>query len=94
MSKIMGRLTRKIHTSRNHRFHVYELKTKRRAIQAVYFGFNPPVVNTDLELLMTGKWYQSVDFGTQFHISVYEPASPVIERTKHRIDQLLKMVEC
>ena len=92
MSQIRGRLTRKIHTSRNFRFHVYELKTARRILQAVYFGFKQPEVNADLELLLTGKWHQNAEFGTQFHITRYEPSRPFIERTKSRINELLKAV--
>lgn len=92
MSQIRGRLIRKVHTSRNFRFHVYELQTSNRRLQAIYYGYHQPTVNREMELLLTGKWHQNAEYGTQFHITRYEDALPYIALAKSKIDQLLRLV--
>lgn len=85
---IRARLTAKIHTSYNQRFHVYRMETGRRSIQAIYFGIDCPSVSDSAELLLTGKWQHSSEYGPQFLIISYEPAGPGIRRVRAHLREI------
>ena len=93
LTRIRGILTRKIHTSKNMRFHVFELSTKKRKITAIYFGFNPPAIDPDKEMIFTGKWQHNQQYGPQFHLRRYESAKEVIERTQCHLEQLYSALD-
>ncbi len=91
LHSLSGRIKRKIHTSKNRRFHVFEFVSPNRIVTIIYFGFMPPSVDGN-EIMLKGHWRQCSEYGPQFHITHYEPLIVAKKRHSEGINSIYRIL--